>query len=188
VAEALAPAPAAAAPAAAAAAGAAAASSSAAAKVSASAAVTAAAAGNPVRLALRMGTINNVTRFAAGEPVLLSVTPTRSAHVYCYLQDENLQISRFFPNRFRRDSKVEPDRGLQLPGAMRFEIRMNPRAKQETVSCFATERDVMPDLPGSFTGTDFEPLPINSLEQLREAFVTVSGGNITQEYFHVQPK
>jgi hypothetical protein len=56
------------------------------------------------------------------------------------------------------------------------------------VSCFATERDIMADLPGSFAGVDFEPLPIASLEQLREAFVTVSGGNIAQEYFHVQPK
>lgn len=195
VAEAIAPAaPAAAAPAAVAAAGATAASATATkvagtASVAAATAATAAAANNAnARLALRMGTVNNVTRFAAGEPVLLSITPTRSAHVYCYLQDENLQISRFFPNRFRRDSKVDPERGLQLPGAMRFEMRMNPRGRQETVSCFATERDVMPDLPGSFTGTDFEPLPINSLEQLREAFVTVSGGNIAQEYFHVQSK
>ena len=152
------------------------------------AAAVGAAAANPGRLGLQLGTLNNVTRFAGGEPVLLNVMPTRNAHVYCYLQDENLQISRFFPNRFRKDSRVEAGRGLQLPGAMRFEIRMNPRGRQETVSCFATERDVMPDLPGTFAGTDFEPLPIVSLEQLREAFVTVSGGNIAQEYFHVQPK
>lgn len=152
------------------------------------AAAAGAAAASGGRLALQLGTLNNVTRFAGGEPVLLSVMPTRNAHVYCYLQDENLQISRFFPNRFRKDSRVEAGRGLQLPGAMRFEIRMNPRAKPETVSCFATERDIMADLPGSFAGVDFEPLPIASLEQLREAFVTVSGGNIAQEYFHVQPK
>lgn len=152
------------------------------------AAAVGAAAATPGRLNLQLSTLNNVTRFGGGEPVLLSVMPTRNAHVYCYLQDENLQISRFFPNRFRKDSRVEAGRGLQLPGAMRFEIRMNPRGKQETVSCFATERDVMPDLPGTFAGTDFEPLPIVSLEQLREAFVTVSGGNIAQEYFHVQPK
>jgi hypothetical protein len=152
------------------------------------AAAAGAAAASGGRLALQLGTLNNVTRFAGGEPVLLSVMPTRNAHVYCYLQDENLQISRFFPNRFRKDSRVEAGRGLQLPGAMRFEIRMNPRAKPETVSCFATKRDIMADLPGSFAGVDFEPLPIASLEQLREAFVTVSGGNIAQEYFHVQPK
>jgi hypothetical protein len=152
------------------------------------AAAPTAAAASPGRLALQLGTVNNVTRFASGEAVQLSVMPTRNAHVYCYLQDENLQIVRFFPNRFRKDSRVEAGRGLQLPGAMRFEIRMNPSGKQETVSCFATERDVMSDLPAGIAGVDFEPLPIASLEQLRAAFVAVAGGQIAQEYFHVQPK
>jgi hypothetical protein len=139
-------------------------------------------------LALRVGTANDVRRFARGEAVQLTVRPSRPAHVYCFLLDENQRISRFFPNRFQRDSRVDASQGLQLPGAMRFEIRMNPKGVQETVSCFATERDVLPDLPAGVNGGDFDPLPVGTLEQVRSAFINVSGGALAQEYFHVQSK
>lgn len=151
-------------------------------------AATAASPAAVARLALQLGTANKITRFAAGEAIQLAVKPNRNAHVYCFLQDENQKISRFFPNRFRRDSRIDASQGLQLPGAMRFEIRMNPRGAQETVSCFATERDVLPDLPAALAASDFEPLPVASLEQVRDVFVNVSGGTLAQEYFHVQPK
>ncbi len=139
-------------------------------------------------LALQISAQNNARRFTGGELVRLSVKPSRDAHVYCFLQDEKHQISRFFPNRFRRDSRIDASQGLQLPGAMRFEIRMNPRGVPETVSCFATERDVMADLPTALSASDFEPLPVASLEVVRDVFVNVSGGKLAQEYFHVQSK
>jgi peptidoglycan hydrolase-like protein with peptidoglycan-binding domain len=147
-----------------------------------------AAAAAPGPLALRVATANDVRRFARGEAVQLTVRPNRDAHVYCFLQDENQRISRFFPNRFQKDSRVGAAQGVSLPGQMRFEIRMNPRGVQETVSCFATERDVLPDLPAGVAGGDFDPLPVGSLEQVRTLFVNATGGVLAQEYFHVQPK
>jgi hypothetical protein len=147
-----------------------------------------AAAAAPGPLALRVATANDVRRFARGEAVQLTVRPNRDAHVYCFLQDENQRISRFFPNRFQKDSRVGAVQGVSLPGQMRFEIRMNPRGVQETVSCFATERDVLPDLPAGVAGGDFDPLPVGSLEQVRTLFVNATGGVLAQEYFHVQPK
>ncbi|WP_280150897.1 DUF4384 domain-containing protein [Piscinibacter sp. XHJ-5] len=139
-------------------------------------------------LALRLATANEARRFAKGEAVQLTVRPNRDAHVYCFLQDENQRISRFFPNRFQKDSRVAAAQGVSLPGQMRFEIRMNPRGVQETVSCFATERDVLPDLPAGVAGGDFDPLPVGTLEQVRTLFVNATGGVLAQEYFHVQPK
>jgi peptidoglycan hydrolase-like protein with peptidoglycan-binding domain len=139
-------------------------------------------------LALQISAQNNARKFSGGEVVRLNIKPSRDAHVYCFLQDEKQQISRFFPNRFRRDSHIAASQGLQLPGAMRFEIRMNPRGVQETVSCFATERDVMADLPAALSASDFEPLPVGSLEVVRDVFINVSGGTLAQEYFHVQSK
>ena len=141
------------------------------------------------RLALQIGALNNATRFGKGEAVQLAIRPSRNAHVYCYLQDENQTITRFFPNRFRRDSRVDASQGLQLPGAQRFEIRMNQRGAQETVSCFATERDVLTELASrGLPGGDFDPLRVATLEQIRDVFITVTGGVLAQEYFHVQPK
>ena len=52
----------------------------------------------------------------------------------------------------------------------------------------ATQRDLMADLPRSVVGVDFEPLPVASLEQVRNAFVNTSGGAVAQETFHVQAK
>ncbi len=139
-------------------------------------------------LAMRIAAGNEAHQFARGEAVQLTVRPNRDAHVYCYLQDENRKIIRFFPNRFQRDSRVQTALGLQLPGAMRFEIVMNPRGVQETVSCFATERDVLPQLPQSVIAGDFDPLPVTTLEQLRSAFVKVAGSAFAQESFEIRPK
>lgn len=139
-------------------------------------------------LALRIATANKARRFAGGEAVQLTIHPNREAHVYCYLQDEKRQITRFFPNRFQSDARVQPAQGLRVPGAMRFEIVMNPRGVQETVSCFATERDVLAQLPGGVSGVDFAPLPVASLEQVRNAFARASGGVMAQESFDIRPK
>ena len=92
------------------------------------------------KLALSVGTLNSARRFAKGEPVQLTVRPSRDAHVYCFLQDETRKIIRFFPNRYRPDSRVQSADGLQLPGRMAFELFMNSAGVQETITCFATEQ------------------------------------------------
>ena len=139
-------------------------------------------------LALTLSTPARQTRFALGEPIALQVRPTRDAYVYCYLQDENARISRFFPNRFAKDALVPASRPLALPGAMRFQLAMTKPGAQETVACFATERDVSTELPAQVVGTDFEPLSVGSMSQVRNAFVAASRGALAQEVIHVQAK
>lgn len=139
-------------------------------------------------LNLRVAALNDARRFARGEPVQLTIRPSRDAHVYCFLQDEKRQVTRFFPNRWQRDSRVQPATGLQLPGAMRFEIVMNPRGVQEMVTCFATETDVLPALPASLNAADFHPLPVASFDQLRLAFVRAAGGSVAQDSFEIRAK
>ncbi len=140
--------------------------------------------------ALKLGltSANHQSRFARAEPIALVVQPSRDAHVYCYLQDENAKITRFFPNRFVRDSLVPASRPLLVPGTMRFQLLMNERGVQETVSCFATDRDVAPELPQNVLGTDFDPLAVGSLEQIRRAFYQATTGAFAQETFRVQAK
>jgi len=147
-----------------------------------------AAASAPAQLALRIGTANEARKFASGEAVQLTIRPSRDAYIYCFLQDENKKIIRFFPNRFQRDSHVLPGPGLRLPGDMRFEITMNPRGRMETVACFATDRDVLAQLPAGVNGGDFDPLPVVSLDQVRSAFVKVVNGSLAQDTFLIQPK
>jgi hypothetical protein len=137
---------------------------------------------------LTVSTLNNQTRFARGEAVKLLVRPTRDAHVYCYLQDETAKITRFYPNRFTRDSLVLASRPLSLPGEMHFQLTMNPRGVKETIACFGTQRDVVADLPKGIVGVDFEPLPVATMEEVRNAFVKTTAGGVAQGVFHVQTK
>ena len=139
-------------------------------------------------LALRIAPLNEARRFARGEAVQLSIRPNRDAHVYCFLQDEQRKITRFFPNRWARDSRVQTGTGLQLPGAMRFELVMNPRGVPETVACFATEQDVLALLPAALNPGDFTPLAAANLEQVRSAFAKASGGALAQESFEMRAK
>lgn len=143
-------------------------------------------AGTPLRLTL--ASPNKQTRFAPGERFGVVVQPSADAYVYCYLQDENAKITRFYPNRFAKDSLVSAAQPLRLPGAMRFEFVMNTKGVKETASCFATRRDVSMALPGQMVGTDFEPLALGSIDPIRAAFAAASGGAVAEETFHVQPK
>jgi hypothetical protein len=142
----------------------------------------------PVRLALQVSAENDTRRFGRDEPVRLTVRPTRDAHVYCFLQDENRAISRFFPNRFQRDSRVDAGAGLQLPGAMRFEIRMNGKGVPETVACFATERDVLPQLPPAVAAGDFAALPVKTMDELRGTFERAARGAFAHSALDMQPR
>lgn len=139
-------------------------------------------------LGLRIAAANDARRFARGEPINLTIRPSRDAHVYCFLQDENRKIIRFFPNRFQRDSRVAQAAGLQLPGAGRFQIVMNNNGKPETVSCFATDRDVLAQLPTGINSGDFEPLGATSLDQVRSAFARIAGSGMAHEQFTLQAK
>ena len=139
-------------------------------------------------LKLSLTTPKQQTRFARGESISLAVAPSQDAHVYCYLQDENTKVMRFFPNRFVRDSRVAAARPLALPGAMRFQLTMNQKGVPETISCFATPQDVLTSLPQTLVGTDFEPLPGATLDLISAAFAKASGGKLAQENFRVQAK
>jgi hypothetical protein len=141
------------------------------------------------KLALRVATPDSNNRFSRGEKIELNIKPSRDAHVYCFMQDESRKVVRFFPNRFQRDSRVGAASGLSLPGKMRFEMRMNPNGKQETISCFATERDVLADLPSGMGAADFDPLPVTNIEQVRDAFLSATAGAaLAHEVLHVQPR
>jgi hypothetical protein len=139
-------------------------------------------------LALQIAAADDAHRFTRGEAVRLTIRLSRDAHVYCFLQDEERRISRFFPNRFQRDSRVRAADGLQLPGAMRFEIQMNARGVPETVACFATERDILAQLPAGVNGGDFDALPVATLDQVRDAFAQAAGGLLAQQSFALQPR
>lgn len=129
---------------------------------------------------------NHAKDFRGGELVKLVVQPQRDSYVYCYLHDDNRKIQRFFPNRFNRNALVRTNEQLHLPGDMRFEIVASQRGVSERVACFATDTDVLAELPPAVRGNDFEDLPLASLDQVQEAFAKVAAPRLTQGVFHVE--
>ena len=130
----------------------------------------------------------NTPTFQRGSPINLLIQPNRDAHVYCYLRDENAIIQRIYPNRFAKDSLVPAARRLDLPGKQRFQIVANQKGVRETVACFATDRDVLADLPAAVAGTDFSPLPVKSIDDLKAAFAGTTRNKFGEGYFHVDVK
>ncbi|MFN0304094.1 MAG: serine/threonine-protein kinase [Burkholderiales bacterium] len=124
--------------------------------------------------------------FRPGERIELHIKPSHDAHVYCYLQDEARRIVRFYPNRFAKSALVNTVAPLEIPGTMGFELVANIWGVKETVACYASDRDVMAELPQSIAGTDFENLPVTSLEQVTSAFARVTGNQIAQASFEVR--
>jgi len=126
--------------------------------------------------------------FRPGERIRLLVKPSDDSHVYCYLQDETRRILRFYPNRFHKSALVNAGAALEIPGKMRFELVANNLKVTETIVCFASARDVIAELPPAMTGTDFTPLAVASLEELKSAFARLTGDTLAEASFRVQFK
>jgi serine/threonine protein kinase len=125
--------------------------------------------------------------FKPGERIRLRITPSHDAYVYCYLQDEAQRIVRFYPNRFSNSALVTTAAPLEIPGRMRFELVANTRNVTETVACFASERDLIGELPAAVVGTDFESLPATSLDEVQGAFARIAAADtLAQASFQVQ--
>ena len=139
-------------------------------------------------LSLSVASAAAASVFQRGAALDLLIKPSRDAHVYCYLRDENASIQRIYPNRFAKDSLVPATRPLSLPGKQRFQIVASPKGVRETVACFATERDVLAELPAAVAGTDFTPLAVGSIAELKAAFAGTTRNQFSEGYFNVDVK
>jgi hypothetical protein len=108
--------------------------------------------------------------FLGGEEIRLSVGVSRDAYLYCWSQDETGAVSRFFPNRFATGAMVAGGRALQIPGSMPFKLLANRKGQKERILCVAAARDVLGNMPSRVVGTDFDRLPVQSLDEVMKAF------------------
>src|SRR5207237_139442 len=69
-----------------------------------------------------------------------------------------------------------------------FSLVVRPSDDAHVYCSLATKRDVATALPGTMLGTDFEPLVVASIDQIRNAFAAATGGAVAEETFHVQAK
>jgi hypothetical protein len=130
----------------------------------------------PIKLALT--SLQGGNQFRRGEKLTLKVTPSRDAYVYCFMQDENRKVARFFPNRFSKDALVSTN-GIQIPGSKHFSIHANTKGLQEQIMCFGSAKDVFADVVPSIGGGDIDvPTQIQSLAQIQAVFEQAVGSSL----------
>jgi hypothetical protein len=138
-------------------------------------------------LALRLTSEDDARPLRRGDAVRLLVRPSRDAYVYCFLLDEDRHVVRFFPNHFQREALVGTASGLELPGRMPFEIALDARGLSQTVTCFASERDVLDRLPAAPGADRFAPQPFTALSEVRSALQAATGGAFAQASLQLAP-
>lgn len=120
-----------------------------------------------------------------GEEFQIVIRPDQDAHVFCYFEAEDGSIQRFFPNRFVTDSLITPKKPLRLPGTMPFKLFASRNGNKERMACFSSPKPIISKLPSRIKGTDFENLPVSSLEQVQTAFEDVVGNDLGGRYFEI---
>lgn len=105
-----------------------------------------------------------------GELFKLKITTQHDAHIYCYFENQNSEVMRFFPNRFMTQSLISSQQTLILPAEDEFDLNASIDGVNERIACFSSPNDIFNVLDQSVTGTDFEVLSLTSLEQVKEFF------------------
>ena len=118
-----------------------------------------------------------------GQQFAVTVRPDRDAYVFCYFAAEDGSIQRFFPNRFTPDSMVRPQTPLTLPDGMPFKLFASSQRSSERLACCSSPAPLMGRLPAAVKGTDFENLPVQSLEQVEATFEKVVGTELGGKYY-----
>ena len=150
------------------------------------AAVEVAKTADPTPISIAIASTKGGNQFRKGEPLAVKVTLSRDAYVYCFMQDENRQISRFFPNRFAKDALVSAKKGVQVPSGKEFNINANTKGVQEQIMCFGSNRDVFADVVPVIGGGDIDqPILLKTLPELKSAFERATGPSLGVSSFTI---
>jgi hypothetical protein len=134
---------------------------------------------DPTPIALTVASTKGGNQFRKGEALTVKVMPSRDAYVYCFMQDENRQISRFFPNRFSKDALVSAKKGIQVPNGKEFNINANTKGVQEQIVCFGANHDVFADVVPEIGGGDIDqPTLVKTLAELKTVFEKATGPSL----------
>lgn len=134
-------------------------------------------------LALNMQIENNVkdpTAFAPGTNIFASVTVSRAAHLFCYLNDANGNVVKLLPNMLQPDSLVSANQAIRLPDWMvPYPAFVLTSGKQgnEAVMCLASNEDPMTRMPQELNVNALTPIrAVKTLDELKAHFDAALGG------------
>ncbi|MEG2046399.1 MAG: DUF4384 domain-containing protein [Comamonas sp.] len=134
--------------------------------------------------------------FEQGEQIFLSATVSRAAYLSCYMRNARNEVIRILPNATNKSGWVPGNQAVRIPDWMSPTPGFVMDAGlpgQESVGCFASDKDVSTQLPASLQKPAFQPLQgITNMEQIatqmREAAGTGSTIGLAQLHWEVTPK
>lgn len=101
----------------------------------------------------------------------LDIQAREPGYLYCYATDPaSGTIRRVFPNRHDTDPAVLPGRPLKLPVSPRVRLPAN-----QPLACVFTPREVYAQLPSALRWGDFQPVRMESMDAIAEAFGHAGG-------------
>lgn len=134
--------------------------------------------------------------FEQGEQIFLSATVSRAAYLSCYMRNARNEVIRILPNATNKSGWVPGNQAVRIPDWMSPTPGFVMDAGlpgQESVGCFASDKDMSTQLPASLQKPAFQPLQgITNMEQIatqmREAAGTGSTIGLAQLHWEVTPK
>ncbi|MCP3852492.1 MAG: protein kinase [Gammaproteobacteria bacterium] len=137
------------------------------------------------QLQIRYADKNDVL-LASGEAFSIMLITEQDAFAYCYFEDQKGEIFRFFPNRFNGNPFISKEAPLILPGESGFNLNASTDGVSERLACFSTIEDITNILPEKIVGTDFEALPVESLESIKRTYQQVSENEVSDAFFDIR--
>ena len=128
-----------------------------------------------------------ISKFKAGEELIVMARVSDSAYVYCYYQDSDNNVARIFPNRFSANSYVAANKWLRIPeqGAL-FKIIFERAGATERIHCMASRREVGMVLSPAFMVGDLEPIPGKSMNDVIAEFEKIDRTGLEHQGYVIE--
>lgn len=115
-----------------------------------------------------------------GEDLRVTVGLSQTSFLYCYYQDSKGSVSRIFPNRFTPNAAVMVENEIKIPpAALPFKLVMDTPGNSDRIDCIASRSDVDVVLPKELKTIDLQPMPVQTVEDVINAFRKLDPGIVS---------
>ena len=107
-------------------------------------------------------------KYTLGDEIEFTLSVSKDAYVYCYMQQYNGDIYQIFPTPFHGSNRLYANQIIDLPGDSRLKITADSPGPREEIQCVGHEPDKMKNLSQSLQNRTFERLSYPSLNKIIE--------------------
>ncbi len=109
--------------------------------------------------------------YAVGERMVLGIRTREAAHVYCFARDVEGTVVKLLPNPYSPNLATTEGQYHEIGGPKSdFTLDVTRPAGRERLTCYATDRDVTPDLPEAIRSDDVAEVPPDVADRLGDIF------------------